>query len=404
MQTDLFFSGYIGKRVHLGVTGSIAAFKALDILRVLTSLGVSVSATITDAATQFVAPLSFEALGADPVYSALFHPDDDIYGHLAPGRTCDCLAVVPATANTMAKMAHGIADTMLTCQALSFPGTIVLAPAMNPNLWEAPATKANLTTLQDRGVDVVLPLSGGVACGDVGNGRLADSFQITSRILKAISPKDLTGKRILLTLGPTREPFDAVRFWSNPSTGLMGACLAISAWMRGADVTVIAGPTAVAFPDGIEVINVQTALEMHAAVIERWSEMDIGCATAAVADFAPVPFLEGKFKKDGVDDPVSFSFTRNPDILRDMGKSKKADQYLIGFAAETDDLEGNGRGKLERKNLDMIVANFVGRPGTGFASSTNEIMLLDREGRVETWPRLPKSEVAWRIWDHLLLI
>ncbi|MBU1248484.1 MAG: bifunctional phosphopantothenoylcysteine decarboxylase/phosphopantothenate--cysteine ligase CoaBC, partial [Proteobacteria bacterium] len=266
------------------------------------------------------------------------------------------------------------------------------------------ATKANLTTLQDRGVDVVLPLSGGVACGDVGNGRLADSFQITSRILKAISPKDLTGKRILLTLGPTREPFDAVRFWSNPSTGLMGACLAISAWMRGADVTVIAGTTAVAFPDGIEVINVQTALEMHAAVIERWSEMDIGCATAAVADFAPVPFLEGKFKKDGVDDPVSFSFTRNPDILRDMGKSKKADQYLIGFAAETDDLEGNGRGKLERKNLDMIVANFVGRPGTGFASSTNEIMLLDREGRVETWPRLPKSEVAWRIWDHLLLI
>ncbi len=404
MPSELFFSGFLGKRVHLGVTGSVAAFRTLDIVRTLTSLGVSVSATLTDSARKFVTPLSFEALGADPVYTSMFEAGADIYSHLAPGRTCDCLAVVPATANTMAKMANGLADNMLACQALSFPGPIVLAPAMNPNLWEAPATNDNLTVLQNRGVDVVLPEIGDVACGDTGNGRLASVDEIIARILRAISPKDLAGKRVLLTLGPTREPFDAVRFWTNPSTGHMGSCLAVAAWMRGAEVTAICGPTQFELPLGIEVVKVQTAKQMHEAVMDRWPEADVGCATAAVADFSPVGALQGKFKKEGQDQEVKFSFSRNPDILFDMGLNKSDQQRLIGFAAETKNLEEQGREKLERKNLDIVVCNNVVSPGSGFVSKTNEVLLLDCAGRMEAWPILPKSEVAWRIWDHLLLI
>ena len=404
MSSELFFTGFLGKRVHLGITGSIAAYKALDILRDLTRLGISVSATVTDSAAKFVSPLSFEALGADPVYSAMFAPGDDIYAHLMPGRSCDCLAVVPATANTMAKMACGLADTMLSCQALSFPGPIVVAPAMNPNLWEAPATKANLDTLLQRGVDVVFPDSGDVACGDTGKGRLAASFDIVARILKAISPKDLAGQRVLVTLGPTREPFDAVRFWSNPSSGLMGSCLAFSAWLRGAEVTAVCGPTQFTLPEGINRIDVQTAAEMFDAVMDLWPAQDIGCATAAVADFSPVKQTDGKFKKQSSTDEVFFAFTRSKDILKTMGEAKGTQQRLIGFAAEAEDLEANAKDKLTRKHLDMIICNPVNKDGAGFVSSTNEVLVLDAHGRSEAWPNLPNNEVAWRIRDQLLMI
>lgn len=404
MSSELFFTGFLGKRVHLGVTGSVAAYKALDILRTLTKLGISVSVTLTESATKFISPLSFEALGADPVFSEMFSPGENIYAHLMPGRTCDCFAVVPTTANTMAKMAHGIADDMLSCQTLSHLGATVIAPAMNPNLWEAPATKDNLATLLNRGVDVVFPCSGDVACGDTGNGRLAESFEVIARILKAISPQDMSGKRVMVTLGPTREYFDAVRFWSNPSSGLMGSCLALSAWLRGAEVTAICGPTSIDLPIGIKRINVTSAQEMYDAATENWSNQDIGCATAAVADFAPVKQTEGKFKKKDSKDSVQFEFTPTNDILLSMGQNKNANQKLIGFAAEAENFEANAKSKLDKKNLDIVICNPVNKSGAGFACSTNEVLVLDREGRVETWPQLLKNEVAWRIWDHLLLL
>lgn len=403
MADDMFFSGFLGKRVHLGVCGSIAAYKALDLMRELQRHGVAVSVTLTEATQRFVTRLAFEALGAEVVHTGMFDPEADIYSHLAPGRSAQCLAVIPATANTIAKMAHGLADDMLSTQALSFPGPVVLAPAMNPNLWNATATQRNVDTLLDRGVDVVFPGSGSVACGDEGKGRLAESEEILARILKAISPQDLLGKRVLVTLGPTREFFDPVRFWSNPSTGRMGGCLATAAWLRGAEVTVVAGPCDVALPQGVRTVDVISARQMHDAALVHFADCDIACATAAVADFAPKYHGDHKFKKSDHSNEVSFAFERNPDILAEMGKRKSGRQILIGFAAETNDHAEQALGKLRRKALDMIICNDVGSHEGGFASVNNRVMVLDASGRRESWPLLPKTEVAWRIWDHLLL-
>ncbi|WP_022662014.1 bifunctional phosphopantothenoylcysteine decarboxylase/phosphopantothenate--cysteine ligase CoaBC [Paucidesulfovibrio longus] len=402
MDTDLLFRGYLGKRVHLGVTGSVAAYKAIDLVRGLLDCNVSVSATLTDAAAKFVTPLSFAALGADPVYGAMFADGDDPYAHLGPGRAADVLAVAPCTANSLAKFACGLADDMLSCQVLAHAGPLLLAPAMNPAMWEAPATKENVARLRDRGVELVFPGSGKVACGDVGNGRLAPVAAILGHVCRLLSPQDLSGVRVLLTLGPTREKFDAVRFWSNPSTGRMGACLATAAWLRGAQVHVVAGPCSLQLPDGVARTDVTSAREMHAAVSDLWPDMDIACCTAAVADFRPRPFGETKMKKDVIGEGgLTVAFDSNPDILAGLGASKRRDQRLIGFAAETDDLRANAAAKLERKNLDLIVANPVNAHGSGFGSRTNSVLVLDRTGRREEWPSLDKSEVAWRIWDHL---
>ncbi|MGE4290957.1 MAG: bifunctional phosphopantothenoylcysteine decarboxylase/phosphopantothenate--cysteine ligase CoaBC [Desulfovibrio sp.] len=405
MDTDLLFRGYLGKRVHLGVTGSVAAYKAIDLVRGLLDCNVTISATLTAAASRFITPLSFSALGADPVYGAMFSAGEDPYAHLGPGRACDLLAVVPCTANSMAKFACGIADDMLSCQVLAHRGPLLLAPAMNPAMWEAPVTRDNLERLRHRGVEIVSPGSGLVACGDVGNGRLAPVAAILAHALRLLSPQDLAGRKILLTLGPTREQFDAVRFWSNPSTGRMGASLAVTAWSRGADVTVVAGPCGFALPDDIQRIDVTSALEMHAAAADLWPGMDVACCTAAVADFRPRPFGTGKMKKNAVGTGgLNIAFDANPDILAGLGANKRSDQKLIGFAAETEDLRAQAQAKLERKNLDMIVANAVNAPDSGFASRTNRVLVVDRGGRMEEWPQLEKSEVAWRIWDHLVAI
>jgi phosphopantothenoylcysteine decarboxylase/phosphopantothenate--cysteine ligase len=227
---------------------------------------------------------------------------------------------------------------------------------------------------------------------------------IFAAVLRALSPQDMVGKTVLVTLGPTREPWDAVRFLSNPSSGLMGACLAVAAWMRGADVRVVAGPTALALPPGIKVTRVTTAHEMLAAATDIWPKADIACCTAAVCDFRPIPPSSGtgrKLKKRDLGGSLAISLEANPDILRGLGESKRKGQLLIGFAAETDDMLAQARLKLEEKRLDIIVANRLGVPGSGFDSATNTVTILDRLGRVEQWPELPKTEVAWRIWDHL---
>ncbi|MFH1913150.1 MAG: bifunctional phosphopantothenoylcysteine decarboxylase/phosphopantothenate--cysteine ligase CoaBC [Pseudomonadota bacterium] len=405
MQPHFRFAGFMGRRVHLGVTGSIAAYRALDLLRALLAADLTVSATLTDAGARFVTPLSFEALGAAPVYGAMFGAagqGEGAFGHLEPGQEAAALVIAPATANMLAKLAHGLADDMLSCQALAFPGPRIVAPAMNPRMWQAPATRRNWDALADLGFIRVDPESGGVACGDTGTGRLAPLEEILTATLRAVSPQDLAGRRVLVTLGPTREPWDGVRFWSNPSSGTMGACMAMAAHLRGAEVTVVAGPVDLVFPSGIRVVPVHTALEMHEACLDLWPSMDIACATAAVADFRPEPHGPGKFKKSGAAD-LTVTFLPNPDILKAMGQSKRDGQRLIGFAAETGDPRAEAARKLAAKRLDLMAANDVSRQGSGFCSATNEMFVIDAAGRAESWPVLPKTEVAWRLWDHLPL-
>lgn len=406
MDTPLLFSGFLGCRAHLGVTGSIAAYKALDLLRRLQKAGCTVSATLTASAQRFVTPLSFQALGAAPVYSEMFGPAEGAggpFGHLEPGRTAELLVIAPATANILAKLANGLADDMLSCQALAFPGPVVVAPAMNPNLWAAPATRENMDRLRGRGVVCVGPVAGEVACGDQGKGRLAETEDILAACLRALSPQDLAGRKVLVSLGPTREPWDPVRFWSNASSGLMGAALAVAAWLRGAEVTAVCGPVGLRLPEGIRRIDVGTAREMFEACTGLWPDMDTACMTAAVADFRPEPFGDKKFKKDALpDDGLSIRFLANPDILRTLGEHKRTDQTLIGFAAETQALGPQARKKLKAKNLDIVVANRVDKPGSGFGGAENTVTVLDCKGRLEQWPSLPKTEVAWRVWDLLL--
>jgi phosphopantothenoylcysteine decarboxylase/phosphopantothenate--cysteine ligase len=397
----LSFSGFLGSRVHLGVTGSVAAYKALDLLRLLTGAGCSVSATLTESARRFVTPLSFQALGADPVFGGMFKEGENPFGHLAPGKTAQAMVIAPASANTLARLANGLADDMLSCQALAFPGPLILAPAMNPNMWAAPATRENWTRLLARGVRGVEPEAGPVACGDQGQGRLAALSEIQAAVLRALAPQDMAGKRVLVSLGPTREAWDPVRFWSNASSGLMGASLAVAAWLRGAEVTAVAGPAQVELPRGLTRVNVTTAAEMHAACLDLWPRMDVACMTAAVSDFRPEPYGDTKFKKDKAADGLTIRFLANADILKDMGARKKKGQVLVGFAAETSDLETQARAKLKAKHLDMVVANRVDLPDSGFGGSNNTVCVLDRRGRLEHWTALPKTEVAWRIWDLL---
>ena len=407
MQPHYGFAGFMGKRVHLGVTGSIAAYKALDLLRALQEADCRVSATVTDGAARFVTPLSFEALGASPVYTTMFDGSgqgDTAFGHLEPGQDADVLLIAPASASTMARLACGLADDMLSCQALAFPGPKLVAPAMNPRMWAAPATRRNWETLGQLGYVRIEPDSGNVACGDTGSGRLAPPETILTATLRALSPQDLAGRKVLVTLGPTQEPWDAVRFWSNPSSGTMGACMAMAAHLRGAEVTVVAGPTVLDFPAGIDVIRVQTALAMFEAATDLWPSMDVGCATAAVADYRPMPFGESKFKKGDLDgDNLMVEFEPNPDILKTLGEHKSGGQQLIGFAAETGELQGEAERKLQSKRLDLLAANDVSMQGSGFGVETNRVFVIDAAGRKESWPLLPKTEVAWRLWDHLLL-
>ncbi|WP_147819538.1 bifunctional phosphopantothenoylcysteine decarboxylase/phosphopantothenate--cysteine ligase CoaBC [Salidesulfovibrio onnuriiensis] len=407
MQEHFRFAGFMGKRVHLGVSGSIAAFKALEILRLLQSADLTVSATLTESAQKFVTGLSFEALGASPVYTGMFERlgggQESPFGHLEPGELCDAMLIAPASATTMARLAFGLGDDMLSCQALAFPGPKIVVPAMNPRMWNAPATQRNWLMLKDLGYICIEPDSGLVACKEEGKGRFPEYEEILPVVLRALSPQDLAGKKVLVTLGPTREQWDAVRFWSNPSSGTMGACMAMAAWLRGAEVTVVAGPTSMKFHSGMGVVPVQNARQMYEACHDVWADTDIACCTAAVADYRPILHGEGKFKKEGSQEGLTVRFETNPDILKSLGESKREGQKLIGFAAETSDCREEAQRKLARKNLDLIACNRIDQDGSGFGVPTNQVFVLDNEGRREQWPPLRKTEVAWRLWDHLLL-
>ena len=398
------------KSVHLGVTGSVACYKAVELMRALLHAGMRVSATLTAAAGKFVTPLLFESLGAFPVYSEFFG-DADVFAHLEPGQNADAFFVVPASANTLAKMAQGLAMDMLSAQYVAFDGPVLAAPSMNVRMWNHPATRHNVQILRDRGVAVIDPGSGSLACGSAGKGRLASLQHLFLYALRATAPADMQGQRVMVTLGPTREPWDGVRFWSNPSSGLMGSCLALASWIRGAEVTAVAGPGVAEelLPSdlpGLVRINAFTAQDMFEKASGVWPECTLGMFCAAVADFSPVPFGDGKFKKDGHQDGFSVQFTANRDILATLAGKRAGHQKTLGFAAETagsmEELLGLARLKLRRKKADVIAANCVSQAGAGFGASTNSMAVACASGREEIWPPLSKADVAWDLCTWLL--
>ena len=399
------FSSLNGRKLHLGVTGSVAAYKSIELMRALQKLGVSVSVTLTESAARFITPLTFEALGADIVYTTMFGQDEGtLFGHLLPGQVAHAYMVAPATAATLARLASGMADDMLAAQVLAFEGPLVLAPAMNPRMWNNPATQHNISMLRQRGATIVQPDSGKVACGDSGQGKLADTAELVLAALRALLPQDMSGKTVLLTLGPTREQWDAVRVWTNLSTGLMGACLAHAAHLRGASVHALAGPRVPWLPADVHRYDVTSARQMFSKALELWPQANLGIFTAAVADFYPEPFGQGKFKKHNADQGLDIHFSPNPDILANLAANANSRQRILGFAAESDNLVAHAKSKLQRKKAHMIAGNLVGSPNSGFASANNSMFVCDHTGREEHWPTAPKADVAWRLLDWLLTL
>lgn len=405
--THLHFSAFRGRRLHLGVCGSVAAYKVCDLLRGWVRDGISTSATLTDGARQFVTPLSFAALGALPVYGRLDDateaPADEIFAHLEPGQRAQAMIIAPASADALSRLANGAASDMLSAQALAFSGPLVIAPAMNPRMWAHPAVRANVAILQERGAMLVRPGCGATACGDMGEGRLADLREIHVAALRALAPQDMAGLRVMITLGPTREVWDGVRYWTNPSSGRMGASLAVAAWLRGARVDAVCGPGAPWLPQGICRHDVVSARDMLAAAEAVWDAADMGVFTAAVADFSPVSAGPEKFKKEGAADGFSVRFTANPDILKTLAARRSRSQRIMGFAAETAaDLAACVRRKLASKGADMIVGNNVNQQGAGFGAPDNTVLVLDRNGREERWPARSKADIAWDLCTWLL--
>ena len=386
-------------RVILGIGGGIAAYKSAELARLLMQSGHEVQAIMTRAAEEFVRPLTFAALTGRKVLTDLFAIESAIE-HISVAQEKDVLAIAPATADLIAKMAHGLADDFLTTLYLAFTGPVVVAPAMNVNMWRHPATQANLETLRRRGHRIVEPASGYLACGMTGPGRLADPEAIAAAIESELPRRhDLDGEHVLVTAGPTQEPLDPVRYITNRSSGKMGYALAEAAAARGAHVVLISGPVNLMPPRGVEVVHVHTAVEMHDCVMEHLAPATIVIKAAAVADFHLGKVPDQKVKKTAA--RISMELDPTPDILAELGR-KKGDRLLIGFAAETQNLVQEARRKLESKNCDMVVANLVGGSDSGFESDENEVTLLTRTGETIPMARASKREIADRIFDQLL--
>jgi phosphopantothenoylcysteine decarboxylase / phosphopantothenate---cysteine ligase len=392
-------------KIALGVTGGIAAYKAAELVRLLQDRGIRVQVVMTRAAQEFVRPLTFAALSGEKVITELFGAgaeDPNIESaveHIAVAQSIDALVVAPATADVIAKFAHGEANDFLTTLFLATTAPVVIAPAMNVNMWENAATQANIETLKTRGHVVAEPDSGYLACGMVGAGRLAANETIVSAVLKALhAEQDLAGETVLVTAGGTREAIDPVRYIGNRSSGKMGYAVAEAALRRGAKVVLISGPTSLKAPAAAEIIAVQTAAEMRAAVNAQLARATIVIKAAAVADFT-VRAADEKIKRKG---PLSLELEPTIDILAEIG-AKKGSRILVGFAAETNDMMENGRKKLQGKSLDAIVINDVSQPGIGFDSERNAVTILTQNG-METVPETSKWEVAHRVLDAVARI
>ena len=391
-----------GKHVVLGVTGGIAAYKACEIVSRLRKLHAEVDVIMTENATRLVAPLTFETLSNRPVCVDTFSRIEswDVK-HISLAQKADLMLVAPATANIMAKLAHGIADDMLSTTLLATKAPILLAPAMNTGMWTADATQQNLKTLCDRGIHTVGPASGFLACGDNGAGRMSEPAQIVEAACTLLCPKrDLEGLKVLVTAGPTVERIDPVRYLTNDSSGKMGYALAEAAQKRGAEVTLVSGPVALTPPAGVTVIPVTSTMSLYDAMMELCQKQDIIVQAAAPADYRVEHPADQKIKKDD-GEPLVLTLVENPDIAKAVGQRKKAGQVLIGFAAETQNVLANAQKKLAKKNLDLIVANDVTAEGAGFGVDTNIVTLVTIEGG-EALPKMTKREVADRIWDKAL--
>jgi phosphopantothenoylcysteine decarboxylase/phosphopantothenate--cysteine ligase len=387
-----------GRRVLLGVTGGIAAYKAVILTRLLRSEGASVRVVMTRSAQRFVGPDTFAALSEQRVYTDLWE-EPGVVLHVRLAHEADIAVVAPATANVLAKLAQGMADDLLTSAFLEASCPLVVAPAMHSGMWEHPATQANVGALAARGVRIVGPVSGPLAAGDEGLGRMSEPDEIVAAIRDAISGGgELAGRRVVVTAGPTWEPIDPVRFLGNRSTGKMGFAIAAEALARGAHVTLVVGPATAEPPEGPRLLRVTTAEEMREAVLAEARHADAVVMAAAVADFRPEAIAGAKLKKEA--GPPRIDLVPTPDILAELGATR-ADLVLVGFAAETQDVEAAGRAKLVRKGVDLLVANEVGREGTGFGADTNRAAILAADGTGEPLREWTKRELASAVCDRL---
>ena len=395
-------------RVTVGVSGGIAAYKAAELVRALQRRGVEVHVVMTDAATRFIQPLTFAALTGHKVITGLWSDADSIEStydssieHIGEAQWTEALVVAPATANTLAKFAHGIADDFLTTMYLATPAPVIVAPAMNVNMWLHPAVQSNLDILRERGVRVIDPGVGDLACGMVGAGRMAEPEAIAEVVFNSLGRKnDLAGETVLVTAGGTREALDPVRYIGNRSSGKMGYALADAAQSRGAKVILVSGPTALHPPARCEVVHVTTADEMRKAVLERMAEATLVIKAAAVADYRPVSVSEQKLKRGG---PMTLELAPTEDILTEVAKQRRPGQLIVGFAAETQNATENGRAKLLRKGADAIVVNDVSGDGVGIDADRNAATFLTPSTSIEM-PEMPKRKLADRILDEIVAL
>ncbi len=386
------------QEILVGVTGSIAAYKAIEIVSGLKKSGFAVTVALTPSALKFVTPLTFEILSGKEVYSEVFAEKTKV-SHIEIAARASLFLVAPATANFIAKAAHGIADDPVTLLYLSSNCPVVIAPAMNERMFNHPAVQENLETLMRRGVIIVSPEEGRLACGSTGKGRLASVEKIISTVEKLLKKRStLKGKTVLVTAGPTQEKIDEIRYISNYSSGKTGYALAAEAFKRGAQVELISGPTNLEPPPGVNVTYVKTALEMRKACLDIFFRADITIMAAAVADYRPVKKFDGKLKKSH--NLITLELVENPDILKELSSKKKKTQLIVGFAAETSNLLENAQVKLQEKKVDLLVANLVG-DGKGFGQDFNQVTLLFSDGRKHKLPLLPKEKVAEKIFDQI---
>jgi phosphopantothenoylcysteine decarboxylase/phosphopantothenate--cysteine ligase len=391
------------RRILLAVSGGIAAYKVPELVRALDRAGHAVRCALTDAAAHFVTPLVLQTLTREPVRTALLDPGEEgQIGHIDLADWAEAVVVAPATAHLLARMAHGLADDLVSTLLLATRAPILAAPAMNVNMWQHPATQANVATLAARGVRFVGPEAGALACGWEGEGRMAEPAEIAAALELLLGPKSLAGERVVLTAGGTREPIDGVRALVNRSSGKMGFALAAEAARRGADVTLVAGPSALATPAGVRRVDVETAIEMRAAVLAELPAASVVVMAAAVADFRPAAPVAGKIKKEDLAPGagLELALLPNPDILAEISRERGA-RIVVGFAAESRDVIEAARRKLARKGCDLLVANDVSRPDAGFEADRNAVALLTPDGDVEQLPLLDKREVAARVWDRI---
>lgn len=396
------------RRIVFGVSGGIAAYKAADVVSKLQQAGALVDVILTQHAAEFVRPLTFSTLSHRPVYTDLWEPTGEAAArHIELGRQAELLLIAPATANTIARLAHGFADDMLSAVALASPAPLLLVPAMEHHMYHHPATQANLRVLGERGATIIPPEVGHLASGEIGSGRFPETATILSYVRGILGRSgDLSGRRVVVTAGGTREPIDPVRYVGNHSSGLMGFALAEEARDRGADVTLIVGAATATPPSGISIQRAMTALEMQQAVREAVREADVLVMAAAVADYRVEHPAAQKIKKgsasENADGSLNLHLVRNPDILADLAREAAADGLIrVGFAAETIDVERNANKKLTAKRLNLLVANDVSKPGSGFGTTTNEVAIFHADGRIEQLTLLPKTEVATAIWDRV---